>query len=160
MTDKEYGLEKEMIEKEPVLISACLLGVCCRYKGDGQLIKEAMELKKRYHLVPVCPEILGGLPTPRTPAEIKDGRVISRDGRDVTDNFLRGARETLKIASFFGCRRAVLKERSPSCGAGFIYDGNFCGQIIKGDGITAALLKEHGIQVVGESEIHTFLSCF
>lgn len=160
MTDKEHGIKNDRIGKETVLISACLMGVCCRYDGDGQFIKEASELNKRYHLVPVCPEILGGLPTPRTPAEIKDGRAISRDGRDVTDNFLRGARETLKLASFFGCRKAVLKERSPSCGSGFIYDGSFSGQLTKGEGITAALLKEHGIQVTGESKIHTFLPCF
>lgn len=140
-----------------VLISACLLGVNCRYSGDGTFIKEAEELKKKYHLIPVCPEILGGMKTPREPAEIKEGKVISRMGEDVTPYFERGAREVLHLAKFFDCKYAILKERSPSCGRGEIYDGTFSGVTIEGNGVLAELLEKNGILVVGESEINRLL---
>ena len=103
--------------------------------------------------IPVCPEVLGGLRTPRTPAEIRDERVITKDGRDVTEEYVRGAEETLQIAREKNCRRAVLKERSPSCGSGFIYDGTFSKKLIPGDGITVRLLKKAGICVYGENSL-------
>ncbi|MDO5417141.1 MAG: DUF523 domain-containing protein [Lachnospiraceae bacterium] len=136
-----------------ILVSACLLGVCCRYSGGGELEPSIQKLMEKHELIPVCPEILGGLPTPRTPAEQKGSRVWTRDGQDVTEAYQRGAEETLKLAKLYGCTRAVLKERSPSCGSGRIYDGTFTRTLTDGDGVTARLLKEHGILVCGESEL-------
>lgn len=135
------------------LCSACLLGVRCRYDGKDALNKKVIMLLKTETLIPVCPEQLGGLPTPREPAEIRGGRVITRSGKDVTENFKRGAEETLKIAKLFGIKEAVLKQRSPSCGCGRIYDGTFSGKIIEGDGVTTTLLKKHGIMVVTEENL-------
>ncbi|MEM2947434.1 MAG: DUF523 domain-containing protein [Candidatus Bathyarchaeia archaeon] len=135
------------------LCSACLLGIKCRYDGRDALNEKVIMLLKKEPLIPVCPEQLGGLPTPRETAEIRYGRVITRSGRDVTENFRRGAEEVLKIAKLFGVREAVLKQGSPSCGSGRIYNGTFSGKVIKGDGITAALLKRHGIKVITEEEL-------
>ena len=139
--------------KEPILISACLLGAACRYDGQSKPLAGLTELMERYQLFPVCPEQLGGLPTPRTPSERVSGQVMTRDGRDVTTAYTRGAEEALRLARLFGCRKALLKERSPSCGSGTVYDGTFSGTLTAGDGVTAALLKEHGIQVYGESQV-------
>lgn len=143
-----------------VLISACLIGTPCRYDGKSAPLSGGIldKLKNTCHLIPVCPEIFGGLPTPRLPAEHQNGRVLRRDGADITDAYLRGAREVLRLARFFDCHYAILKERSPSCGKGRIYDGTFSGVLTSGDGITASLLKENGIIVFGESDIPTFLS--
>ena len=135
----------------------CLLGVNCRYDGGGKAIPELEELMELAELIPVCPETLGGLPTPRTPSERKDGRVVSRDGRDVTEAFRRGAGEALKLAELFGVNCALLKERSPSCGSGMIYDGSFSGGLIPGDGVTAELLKANGIAIFGESRIQELI---
>ena len=140
-----------------VLVSACLLGMNCRYDGDNNWEPALARIGERCHLVPVCPEVFGDLPTPREPSEIRQGKVYGRDGREVTVYFARGARETLKLARLFGCRTAILKERSPSCGSGQIYDGTFSGTRTQGDGITASLLKEHGIRVIGESKLESFL---
>lgn len=142
---------------ENILVSACLLGENCRYDGKAGKRIDIESLKKKYNLIPVCPEVLGGLPTPRTPSERVCERVVMKDGRDVTDNFMKGAREALKICEAFGCKRAILKERSPSCGRGMIYDGSFTGALKEGDGVTAQLLLEHGILVYGESEISQLL---
>ena len=141
---------------ENALISACLLGVSCRYDGlskplDADIISA---LKARYHLIPICPEIFGGLPTPRNPAEVgKERRVFRNDSVEVTKEYQKGAEEALRLAKLFDCKIAILKERSPSCGSGVIYDGTFTGEKILADGITAALLKENGILVIGESQI-------
>ena len=136
-----------------ILVSACLLGICCRYDGRGNPDPDVLALAEREDviLVPVCPEQLGGMPTPRIPSERLDGSVFNRAGEDVTEHFLRGAREALRIARICGCKLAVLKERSPSCGCGRIYDGSFSGQLTDGDGITAELLRSNGIVVLGES---------
>lgn len=136
-----------------ILVSACLLGVNCRYNGKGELVQELKELMKEHHLIPVCPEQLGGLSTPRVPAEQVKGRVITQTGDDVTAQYEKGAVETAGLAQLFGCRCAVLKERSPSCGSSRIYDGTFSKRLTKGDGSAAALLKAKGIRVFGESEI-------
>lgn len=141
------------MKQEAILISACLIGCPCRYDGQGKETIGAAALKERFHLVPVCPECLGGLPTPRPPAERQGNRVVNREGADVTEAYRRGAEETLRLARINGCTTAVLKERSPSCGAGEIYDGTFRHVLTAGDGVTAALLKAHGICVVGESQI-------
>lgn len=111
----------------------------------------------RLQLVPVCPEILGGLPTPRTPSERQGERVVSKTGADVTAAYQKGAEEALRLARLFGCRKALLKERSPSCGRGQIYDGSFSGRLIPGDGVTARLLEQEGIAVFGESQLQQLL---
>lgn len=136
-----------------ILISACLLGMSCRYDGAGKSNPAALRLAEQYHLIPVCPEQMGGLATPRPPAEIWNGCVRTRGGSDVTAAYKRGAEETLRLAKLFHCTVAVLKERSPSCGGGVIHDGTFSGGLTAGDGITAALLRAHGIRVLGETQI-------
>ncbi|KAB1438565.1 DUF523 domain-containing protein [Candidatus Galacturonibacter soehngenii] len=136
-----------------ILISACLLGIECRYDGTGKKIPELEQLKKKHHLIPICPEIFGGLPTPREPAEKVGNRIMTKTGKDVTDYYQKGADEVLKLANLFDCKYAILKERSPSCGYGEIYDGTFTGQLIKGDGVLANLLAQNGITILGEKEI-------
>lgn len=138
---------------EKLLISACLLGVSCRYDGKSKPAFGIERLMEKYELVPVCAEIMGGLPTPRTPAEISGERVITGEGRDVTAEYLRGANEVLRIAKLFGCKKALLKEKSPSCGSGIIHNGKFDGNLTEGYGKTAALLLENGIEVFGESRM-------
>ena len=140
-----------------LLISACLLGTCCRYDGASKAHPLAAALAERHTLVPVCPEQLGGLPTPRPPAERRDGRVATQSG-DVTEQYRRGAEETLKLCKLFGCEVAVLKERSPSCGHGQVYDGTFSGAKCPGDGVTAALFKANGIRVFGESQLQELIN--
>lgn len=135
------------------LCSACLLGVKCRYNGKSALNKKVVSLLRSEVLIPVCPEQLGGLPTPREPAEIVGNRVFTISGRDVTENFIRGAKETLRIAKLFNISEAVMKQGSPSCGFGRIYDGTFSGKTRKGEGVTATLLKKHGIKIVTEEDL-------
>ncbi len=138
-----------------ILISACLLGTSCRYDGRSVPLPDSIltKLKNEHHLIPVCPEIFGGLPTPRLPSECSERGVLRCDGADMTDAYLRGANETLRLARLFDCRYAILKERSPSCGKGQIYNGTFTGTLTAGNGITASLLMENGITVLGESEL-------
>lgn len=135
-----------------ILISACLLGMSCRYNGEGQIMPGTDKLMEKHHLVPICPEIYGGLSTPREPSEIKNGRVISKSGNDLTEYFERGAEEILALAKLYHCKYAILKERSPSCGYKEIYDGTFSGKIINGNGILAALLLKNGIVIIDETE--------
>ncbi len=144
--------------KEPLLVSACLLGTDCKYNGGNNALPEEQlaALEAKYRLVPVCPERDGGLPTPRLPSERRGERVLNREGEDVTEAFRKGAAMALEAARKAGCTRALLKERSPSCGSGRIYDGSFSGALIPGDGVTAALLKEKGLAVYGETEIERF----
>ncbi len=134
-------------------MSACLLGVHCRYNGKGVLDEAVLGLMQDAELIPVCPEVLGGLATPRQPAERVGGRVITVDGSDVTDQYQKGANEVLELARLFDCRCAVLKERSPSCGCGVIYDGSHTGTLREGNGVAAELLEAAGIRVFGESRI-------
>ena len=110
-------------------------------------------MSKREILIPVCPEQLGGLPTPREPSEQKGKKVVTKLGKDVTKNFKNGAKEVLKLAKRFNIKEAILKQRSPSCGCGQIYDGTFTGTIIKGDGVTAALLKKNRIKIISEEDL-------
>jgi uncharacterized protein YbbK (DUF523 family) len=148
------GGSKVEEKTENILVSACLLGVNCRYDGGNGKREEVLSLMEHYNLIPVCPEQLGGLMTPREPAERqKDGLVRNQQGQDVTSFFKNGAEETLRIGKLYGCKRAILKERSPSCGHGVIYDGTFSGSKIDGSGMTAELLEKHGIEVTGESRI-------
>lgn len=140
-----------------VLISACLMGVYCRYDGTTKQTNKLEALMNQYTLIPVCPEILGGLPTPRPAVETQNGRAINKDGQDVTTEFERGAKEVLRLAKLYHCQLVILKERSPSCGNQTIYDGTFSGTLIEGNGITAQLLLDHGIKVIGESQIDSLL---
>ena len=138
---------------KPILVSACLLGAACKYSGGDNLCPQIAAMAADHTLIPVCPEQLGGLPTPRTPAERQGDRVITKDGRDVTGAYLRGAQEALKLAMLFGCDTAILKARSPSCGAGAVYDGSFTGTVVPGNGVTAELLQASGIRVITEAEL-------
>ena len=141
--------------REKVLISACLAGINCKFNGENNLLDSGIldEISKKYHLLFVCPEVFGGLSTPREPAEIKGGLVVTKRAKDVSENFKFGAEICLKIAKLNGCKKAILKARSPSCGSGQIYDGSFTKKLIFGDGVAAKMLKENGILVFSEDEI-------
>jgi uncharacterized protein YbbK (DUF523 family) len=145
-----------------LLVSACLVGIPCRYDGDSCPDDQLQALVTQGKVLPLCPEVLGGLPTPRPPAEIQGGdgddvldgraRVVNIEGKDVTTEFLAGAQKALHIAQRWGIKEAVLKARSPSCGMGQIYDGSFSGRLVEGDGVTTALLKREGIAVKTEED--------
>ena len=142
--------------KQKIIISACLLGISCRYDGQHNLISEEdlILLKDKFELIPVCPEKLGGLPTPRLPAEIQpDGNILRNDGKDVSAEFNKGAEEALKIAQLSDCKLALLKANSPSCGNTMIYDGNFNGSLIPGKGVTAKLFENCAIKTYNEQKI-------
>ena len=136
-----------------ILVSNCLLGCQCRYKGDGCQNEQIRALAKKHTLIGVCPEQAGGLPTPRTPAEIVGNQIISANGRDVTKEYTLGANTALLLAKLNQVDLASLKAKSPSCGKGLIYDGTFTGQLTEGDGVTAALLMREGIPVFTEDEL-------
>ena len=136
-----------------ILVSACLLGLNCRYDGTGTLNQILKENIGDFNFIPVCPEQLGGMSTPREPSEIVGDRLVSRLGKDVTHHFVRGAKESLQLAQLYDCQYAILKERSPSCGYGEVYDGTFTGGLTPGKGVTAQLLASHHIKVIGESKI-------
>ncbi|MBQ3159522.1 MAG: DUF523 domain-containing protein [Clostridia bacterium] len=130
-----------------MIVSACLAGFPCRYDGKARPCAQVVELVRAGKAIPVCPEQLGGLPTPRTSCEIREGRVVDADGRDRTEAFQRGAKAVLRIAQTYVATEALLQSRSPSCGSGWIYVGSFTKTLTAGDGVTARLLKENGIQV-------------
>ena len=140
-----------------VLISACLYGEKCRYDGEDNLISRLDEIKKFCNLFPVCPEVLGGLETPRNPSEIIGEKVVSNVGKDVTNEYKKGAEIALETALRNSCKIALMKAKSPSCGSGKIYDGTFSRKLTDGDGITIKLLKEHGIKVFDETQIKELL---
>ena len=141
--------------REKILISACLAGINCKFNGENNLLDREIldEISKKYHLLFVCPEVFGGLSTPREPAEMKDGLVLTKTAKDVSENFINGAKICLKIAKLNGCKKAILKARSPRCGSGQIYDGSFTKRLILGDGVAAKLLKENEILVFSEDKI-------
>jgi uncharacterized protein YbbK (DUF523 family) len=139
-------------KRELILVSACLAGIRCRYDGTAKPCDGIAQLIRHGRAIPVCPEQMGGLPTPRAPAERRGDRVMTRDSRDVTEEFERGAIEALRIAQLVGASQAILKARSPSCGSGQIYDGTFSGTLVDGDGILAGLCKRNGIRVMTEEE--------
>ena len=143
------------MEKEPMLISACFLGLDCKYSGGNNALgdKVIAELMEKYRLMPVCPESYGGLPSPRLPSERVGERVLAKDGADVTEQYKKGAAAALRLAKLFGCKIALMKERSPSCGHDSIYDGSFTGRVVPGDGVAAELLKQNGVTVCGESDV-------
>ena len=129
------------------------MGVGCRYDGKSNQLPQLEQLMKQHTCIPVCPEIFGGLPTPRVPAERQGSKIMTQDGQDVTQQFVRGTAEVLRLADLYHCKAALLKERSPSCGSGQIYDGTFTKTLTEGDGLTAEMLKRKGIAVYGESQI-------
>ncbi|MBU1231016.1 MAG: DUF523 domain-containing protein [Proteobacteria bacterium] len=137
----------------PILVSACLAGVCCRYDGGATPHPVIMRLAHEGLALPVCPEVLGGLPVPREPVELRGGRALTRAGTDCTGALHAGAHKALALGRDRGCLRAVLKSRSPSCGAGRVYDGTFSGRLVSGDGFFAALLKAQGFAVQSEEEL-------
>ncbi len=136
-----------------ILISACLAGVNCRYDGENCYNEKIMELVKNGEAILVCPEQLGGLSTPRVPAEIINGKVITKDGIDVTEEYKKGATEVLKLAKCLNINKAIFKSKSPSCGCGIIYDGTFSGNKVNGNGITTQVLLDNGINVITEKDI-------
>ena len=129
------------------------MGVSCRYDGKSNQLPQLEQLMKQHTCIPVCPEIFGGLPTPRVPAERQGSKIMTQDGQDVTQQFVRGTAEVLRLADLYHCKAALLKERSPSCGSGQIYDGTFTKTLTEGDGLTAEMLKRKDIAVYGESQI-------
>ena len=137
----------------PILVSACLAGIFCRYSGEVESFEPVVDLVRKGLAVPFCPEAHGGLPTPRRPCEILGDKVVDADGVDRTAEFRRGAEEGLRLVKLMGCREAVLKSRSPSCGSGVIYDGTFTSTRVEGDGVFARLLKEHGVVVRTEEDL-------
>lgn len=144
------------------LISACLCGINCKYNGDNNNHPYYLDLLQQGELLPICPEQLGGLPTPRASCEIIGGsgedvlqgiaKVVNKDGEDLSAPFIKGAREILQLAKQAGISEAIMQSRSPSCGCGRIYDGTFAGKLIAGDGVTSALLKMNGIKVWNDEE--------
>ena len=138
---------------EKILVSACLLGINCKYDGENNKNNKVLEYLKDKEVIPICPEIMGGLPTPRIPSEIKDNKEITKENNDVTYNFVKGAEEVLYLAKLLNVKKALLKAKSPSCGVGEIYDGTFTHTKIKGDGITTRLLKENNIEVLTELDL-------
>ncbi len=150
-----------MRKEDYVICSACLLGLTCRYDGKSKPNNKVIELFKQGNLIPVCPEQMGGLPTPREPAEptgngcnVLDGKakVLTATGIDITKRFIFGAEQVLELAKILNIKKAILKQRSPSCGCGQIKDGTFSDTIVEGDGITTALLKRNGLEVITEED--------
>ena len=135
-----------------IVVSKCLLGYPCRYDGRSVPCKAVIDLQNNHELIPICPEELGGLPTPRIPAERVGDRVIRQDGMDITAEYDLGAKLALTYAMENGCKLAILKSKSPSCGKGQIYDGTFSKTLKGGDGITVRLFESKGIQVINEKE--------
>ena len=143
------------------LISACLCGINCKYNGKNNSDPVFEAMLARNEVLPVCPEQLGGLPTPRPACEIIGGtgievlagkaRVISNNKQNLSEAFIRGAEEVLRIATDAGIKEAIFQSRSPSCGCGHVYDGTFSAHLIPGDGVTTALLQKHGIKVENEA---------
>ncbi|MCK4654703.1 MAG: DUF523 domain-containing protein [Candidatus Cloacimonetes bacterium] len=136
-----------------IIVSACLAGIKCTYDSGDNANQKVIEMIKKGFAIPVCPEQLGGLPTPRIPAEISENKIINKNGEDVSNYFKKGAKETLRIAELIDCKKAILKQCSPSCGYGKIYDGTHTGKIINGLGITAKLLEENGIKIITEEDL-------
>ena len=135
-----------------ILVSQCLAGDCCRWDGGTNLVPEIKALVESGSAVTACPEVLGGLPTPRRPSEILEERVINSAGEDVTLNFRKGAEAAAKIFEENSCEYAVLKARSPSCGCGMVHNGKFDGGLVEKNGITAQYLLDCGYQVMTEAE--------
>lgn len=136
-----------------ILVSACLCGINCKYNGTNNYNEKIFNLVKDGNAIPICPEQLGGLSTPRIPSEIKNNRVINKEGIDVTDNFKKGANEVLELCKKLNITKVILKSKSPSCGKGLIYSGNFDGKLVEGNGILADILLKNNIEVINSDEL-------
>ena len=143
---------------EKIIVSACLLGDKCRYDGHSNYVPLIKELKEKYEIIVICPEVNGGLSIPRTSSEIKGDRVINQKGKDVTKYFNKGVDYVLQVVKYFNIKKAVLKEKSPSCGVHNIYDGNFNNKVIEGQGWLTRKLKTLGVEVYNENEIEDLLN--
>lgn len=140
---------------ETILISACLMGVNCKWNGESNLQDKLLELAKFCHVILVCPEQLGGLSTPRNPAEIVSSnpiKVMDKMGNDITLAYVKGSLEVLRLVKLFSIKKAILKAKSPSCGNKQTYDGTFTHNLIPREGVTAKLLKEHKVKIINEIE--------
>lgn len=141
------------MEKEKILVSACFIHEGYKYSGGANINEEVLRLQEKYDFILICPEVFGGLPTPRVPSEIVGDKVCNSIGEDVTAEFLKGANKALELAKKYNCKKAILKAKSPSCGKGLVYDGTFTHTLIDGNGIAAKLLMDEGIAVYTEEEI-------
>lgn len=130
-----------------IIVSSCLAGCKCRYDGNSNAKQEIIDLVERGEAIPLCAELIGGLPTPRSSCEISNNRVVDSEGNDYTQQFQSGAAKVLEIAKILNVKKAILQQRSPSCGYGKIYDGTFSGKLIEGNGILADLLAQNGIEI-------------
>lgn len=163
MNLKDFNSLSDAInKKKPILVSACLVGIKCRYDETGCLVEELRDLMLQGQAIVVCPEVLAGLPTPRNPSEIvvvnDERKVYNDDKSEVTDSFVLGAEITLGVARKSGAKIAILKSKSPSCGCGKVYDGSFTGKLVDGDGFTTAVLKENGLRVITEEDFRECLN--
>ncbi len=140
-----------------IMVSACLLGDNVKYNGSNNLNNDLVDYLKDYEVIKVCPEVLGGLSIPRVPSEIKDNKVINKNGVDVTEEYYKGAYETLEIAKKNDVKIAILKKNSPSCGYGNIYDGTFSHNLVNGNGVTSDLLVKNGIKILNEDNYKDYL---
>ena len=139
-----------------ILVSACLLGDNCKYNGKNNLNNDLINFLKNHEIIKTCPEVLGGLSIPRSPAEIINDKVVNQDNVDVTNNYQNGAIKTLEIVKKNNIQVAILKKNSPSCGYGYIYDGTFTHNLIKGNGITSKLLEESGVIILNEDNYQEY----
>lgn len=140
-----------------ILVSSCLLGINCKYSGGNNKNCDVISLSNNYNLIAICPEVMGGLSTPRVPSEIINGKVINKDGIDVTSEYNLGASMALELATQYNAKYAVLKANSPSCGFGSIYDGTFTSTKIEGNGVAADLLYKNGVVVLNENNFNNKL---
>ena len=142
---------------ENLLVPACLLGENTKYNGKNNYIPLIEKIKERYNIITICPEVMGGLSIPRDPSEIINDKIINKKMKDVTEEYNRGAQLALNLALRYNCKKALLKEKSPSCGVKYIYDGTFTKNLINGMGITTRLLSSNNIVVYSENEIESLL---
>lgn len=146
-------MTRDILDGAPILVSACLVGIHCRYDGGCSRDERVLRLARRVCLVPVCSEQLGGLPTPRESVELRQGRAVCADGRDMTAFFQRGVEQVLRIVELTGARTAILQPRSPSCGSRMVYDGSFSGRLIPGQGMLATSLDRAGIRLLDPDDL-------
>ena len=150
-----------------ILVSACLIGIDCNYKGENNLESWVLDLCNKYSVIPVCPEQLGGLTTPRLPSELKqgdgeliwgkkEGCVINSKAEEITTQFIFGAKQIMKITRTFDIKYAIMKDKSPSCGVFNIFDGSFSGKLIEGMGVTSAGLYYEGLKIFSEKQKEEF----
>ena len=149
MTEIKFVPDEEKTEYE-YAVSACLCGVYCRYDGKTKCVPEIKALYDSGKAVMICPEVMGGMSTPRAPSEIVGQRVMGVNGEDNTEYFVLGAQRSLELCRRYNVKKAVLKQNSPSCGCRQVYDGTFSGRLVDGMGVTARLLSENEIEVCGE----------